>query len=168
MWVFIVPLVVGIGSGFSIGRYASSMQDSSEDLKSEIARLQEQPSGYRRQVRQHFVETADVINAMTANYRDLYDHLSKASQELGGKQSHDIADSDQRFVEHTAADDAERRAAGDTDEPAEAFAGDDRAAEHRPGGGAAHEAEQADQAAGERTREEPPEERGKNDNTHPA
>lgn len=85
MWVFIVPLVVGIASGFSIGRYASSLQDSSESLKSEIARLREQPIAYKQQVRQHFTETAEALNAMTSNYRDLYDRLSKASQDLGEK-----------------------------------------------------------------------------------
>lgn len=106
-WVFVVilaVLAVGIGAGFAIGRSTNSAQRRSENLESEITQLREQMSAYRQQVGQHFAETADVVNAMTANYRTLFDHLSKGAQELCGEQfsSNKLDSSAMRFIEHTA------------------------------------------------------------------
>lgn len=116
-WVFIVILAVmavGIGAGFAIGRSTNSAQRRSEALESEISELREQMSGYRQQVGQHFAETADVVNAMTANYRALYDHLSKGAQELCGEQftSSKLDSSDMRFIEHSSEEAAGHHAPG--------------------------------------------------------
>lgn len=116
-WVFIVILAVmalGIGAGFAIGRSTNSAQRRSEALESEISELREQMSGYRQQVGQHFAETADVVNAMTANYRALYDHLSKGAQDLCGEQftSNKLDSSDMRFIEHSSEEAAGHHAPG--------------------------------------------------------
>lgn len=105
-WVFIVILAVmalGIGAGFAIGRSTNTVQRRSEALESEITELRQQMSDYRQQVGEHFTQTADVVNAMTANYRALYDHLSKGAQDLCGEQftSNKLDSSAMRFIEHS-------------------------------------------------------------------
>lgn len=119
-WVFVVilvALVVGIGAGFAIGRSTNTVQRRSEALESEITELRGQMSDYREQVGQHFAQTADAVNAMTAHYRALYDHLSKGAQDLCGEQftGNKLDSSAMRFIEHSA-----EAAAGHQSEPAAA------------------------------------------------
>ena len=53
-------------------------------LEDELKSVREEISTYREKVTEHFVTTADLVNKLTANYRDVYSHLAKGSQDLCG------------------------------------------------------------------------------------
>lgn len=110
-WVFFVIVAfftVGIVWGFIIGRSKNAVQRRSQAMESELIELREQLSEYKQQVGQHFAQTADVVNAMTANYRALYDHLIKGAQALCGDQltRAKLDPSAVRFIEHRRDDTA--------------------------------------------------------------
>lgn len=112
-WIILVVLAVAAVAfiwGFVVGRSKNSTQRRAQALESELIDLRDHMSDYKQQVGQHFAKTADVVNAMTANYRSLYDQLIKGAQDLCGEQfSQAKLDPAQvRFIEHrgdTATDD---------------------------------------------------------------
>jgi uncharacterized membrane-anchored protein YhcB (DUF1043 family) len=104
-WVFFVILgvfAVGMLWGFAVGRNKNSSQRRVELLESEVMEMRGQMSDYKQQVSQHFAKTADVVNAMTANYRALYDQLIKGAQDLCGEQitAAKLDPAQVRFIEH--------------------------------------------------------------------
>jgi len=104
-WVFFVILgvfAVGMAWGFMVGRSKNTSLRRAEQLDIELHELRGQTSEYKQQVSQHFAKTADVVNAMTTNYRALYDQLIKGAQDLCGDQldSAKLDPSQVRFIEH--------------------------------------------------------------------
>lgn len=72
----LIILVVGGAIGYYLGRLQQSASS---------ARLQEVESEfdqYRKEVTEHFSETADRFHAIGLQYRDLYEHLAKGSAAL--------------------------------------------------------------------------------------
>lgn len=51
-------------------------------LETELEGVQKEFNGYREQVGQHFQKTSDLVQKMTASYRDVYEHLASGSQAL--------------------------------------------------------------------------------------
>jgi uncharacterized protein len=104
-WVFFVILgvfAVGMLWGFVVGRSKNTSLQRAEQLEIELHDLRSQTSEYKQQVSQHFAKTADVVNAMTSNYRALYDQLIKGAQDLCGDQlaSAKLDPTQVRYIEH--------------------------------------------------------------------
>lgn len=104
-WVFFVILAVfGVGMlwGFVVGRSKNTSLRRAEQLETELTDLRDQTSEYKQQVSQHFAKTADVVNAMTSNYRALYDQLIKGAEDLCGDHlaSAKLDPSQVRYIEH--------------------------------------------------------------------
>lgn len=104
-WVFFIILAVfGVGMlwGFAVGRSKNASLRRAEQLETELTELRDHSSEYKQQVSQHFAKTADVVNAMTSNYRALYDQLIKGAQDLCGDQqaSAKLDPSQVRYIEH--------------------------------------------------------------------
>jgi uncharacterized membrane-anchored protein YhcB (DUF1043 family) len=104
-WVLFVVVgvfAVGMVWGFIIGRSKNSQQQRTQELESELVDMRTQMSEYKQQVSKHFTDTADVVNAMTANYRALYDQLITGAQDLCGDQiaRNKLDPSAARFIEH--------------------------------------------------------------------
>lgn len=83
MWIaaagiFLVGLLVGIG----IRRPRQATAQRVQELESELQQSREELVRYRDQVTQHFLQTADLLHAMTANYRAVYEHLANGAQNL--------------------------------------------------------------------------------------
>lgn len=75
---FLMGVLVGIG----ISRPRQGSAQRVQELESELQQSREELARYRDQVTQHFVQTADLLQAMTANYRAVYEHLALGAQQL--------------------------------------------------------------------------------------
>ena len=75
---FLIGVLVGIG----VRRPGQETARRVQELESELHQSKEELARYRNQVTQHFVQTADLLQAMTANYRAVYEHLANGAQHL--------------------------------------------------------------------------------------
>lgn len=70
---------------FFIGRLTSTGREDKKRLETELEQSREELSNYRSQVTSHFQETAHRVNALTENYRSVYEHLAQGAQDLCNK-----------------------------------------------------------------------------------
>ncbi len=88
IWLILASmLAVGVLVGFFIGR---SKGDTSapkvQELEESIAQANQEMQEYRGQVTGHFEKTANLFNQLTNDYREVYEHLAKSSEQLCGDQ----------------------------------------------------------------------------------
>jgi uncharacterized protein len=92
---FFIGLGIGavamVGAGLLLGLYLGgarqgAAQRETEELKAVLRQSQEELRQYRAHVAQHFTQTADLLQALTADYRAVYEHLAAGAQALGNGQ----------------------------------------------------------------------------------
>lgn len=83
IWVMLAGFA-GLGAGFFIGRSSSAGVKRSLQLDQELRELRDELDRYRSGVVEHFTTTAQLVNKLTADYRAVYQHLSRGAQELAG------------------------------------------------------------------------------------
>ncbi len=86
-WMLITGISLffcGLLFGFFTGRTMGAAAKHARQLEEELKSVRADTSAYREKVTEHFVTTADLVNKLTANYRDVYSHLAKGSQDLCG------------------------------------------------------------------------------------
>jgi uncharacterized membrane-anchored protein YhcB (DUF1043 family) len=74
--------VVGVISGLLIGMWVGRISSSAKQLGEELKQTKEELDAYRDKVTQHFSRTAELVEILAANSRDIYRHLASGSQEL--------------------------------------------------------------------------------------
>lgn len=72
---------------FLIGYFVNTGRDDNSRLEKELEESREELKNYRTEVSGHFQETANKVNALTENYRDVYEHLARGAQSLCDKSS---------------------------------------------------------------------------------
>jgi uncharacterized membrane-anchored protein YhcB (DUF1043 family) len=70
---------------FLIGYFVSGGREDNKRLKKELKESREELKNYRSEVTSHFQETAHKVNALTENYRNVYEHLARGAQSLCDK-----------------------------------------------------------------------------------
>jgi uncharacterized membrane-anchored protein YhcB (DUF1043 family) len=70
---------------FFIGRLTSKERKDKKRLEMELEQSREELKNYRSEVTSHFQETAHKVNALTENYRNVYEHLARGAQSLCNK-----------------------------------------------------------------------------------
>jgi uncharacterized membrane-anchored protein YhcB (DUF1043 family) len=70
---------------FFIGRLTSKEREDKKRLEIELKESREELKNYRSEVTSHFQETAHKVNALTENYRNVYEHLARGAQSLCNK-----------------------------------------------------------------------------------
>lgn len=70
---------------FLIGYFVSGGRKDNKRLKKELKENREELKNYRSEVTSHFQETAHKVNALTENYRNVYEHLARGAQTLCDK-----------------------------------------------------------------------------------
>lgn len=81
VWIIVallVGLLIGAGIAFLVMRRRYGDRESVVQLRNEFDQ-------YRNKVTEHFVETADLVNTLTRNYKNVYDHLEDGAYELVGE-----------------------------------------------------------------------------------
>lgn len=84
-WIWVtLAAAAGIAVGYFIGRSSRAGVKRSLQLDQELREMREEFERYRNGVVEHFTTTAQLVNKLTADYRAVYQHLSRGAQELAG------------------------------------------------------------------------------------
>ncbi len=84
-WMAIVLVAlfgIGLGCGIFMGRNKDDSGDKIKQLQGDLEQAKVDMDAYRKQVGEHFGQTAELFNKMTSDYRDLYQHLAGGAQQL--------------------------------------------------------------------------------------
>lgn len=92
----IAGAVIGLLIGYFTGRRTAPGSELARDLTEKLEQAEATREQYEQRVNVHFADTADKLNVLTANYRDVYEHIAGGASQL-------CADSDaSRFQSLTA------------------------------------------------------------------
>jgi len=80
--IFVISVCI---IAFFIGRLTSREREDKKRLEIELEESREELKSYRSEVTSHFQETAHKFNALTENYRNIYEHLAQGAQSLCDK-----------------------------------------------------------------------------------
>lgn len=81
VWVTaVVIFCVGVLVGVALR--PSQEKERAKELETSLQESRQALVEYRSHVTEHFVHTADLLHAMTANYRAVYEHLANGAQSL--------------------------------------------------------------------------------------
>jgi len=84
--LIVAGLVVGLLVGFFVARSTSPERGQVKELELALEQEKESLTNYRAKVSQHFSHTAELVEALAANSREIYSHLAEGSQELCGSE----------------------------------------------------------------------------------
>lgn len=82
IWIsaaLIIGVLAGVLAAVVVMRRRYGDRESVTQLRGEF-------DAYRSEVTEHFVETAELVNALTRNYKAVYDHLEKGAYDLVGEE----------------------------------------------------------------------------------
>lgn len=83
VWEYVlIGLVIGIAVGASAVRFGSSKFRRQETLQAELEKSQRELEAYRQELVGHFASSAELLNNMARDYRQLYQHMAKSSNNL--------------------------------------------------------------------------------------
>lgn len=80
--VGLISFAFGLACGIAGAYLMKGNRQRIRELESQLTSAQQQFETYREQVGQHFMKTSDLVQKMTASYRDVYEHLANGSQAL--------------------------------------------------------------------------------------
>lgn len=80
--VAIFTLVLGLVCGLLFGRATNTPYQEAKELKESLEAVQHELETYKSEVTQHFTKTAELVNEMTDNYRNVHSHLAGGAQTL--------------------------------------------------------------------------------------
>lgn len=86
-WEWLIPvLLLGLAGGFLLGWSGTEAARNSKRLDRELRETRDEFVRYRDRVAAHFAATADLMNALTANYAAVHRQLLEGARELCGAQ----------------------------------------------------------------------------------
>ncbi len=80
--VAIFCLILGVVCGLLFGRATNAPYQEAQALKESLEQVQSEFDNYKSEVTQHFTKTAELVNSMTENYRNVHTHLAGGAQAL--------------------------------------------------------------------------------------
>ncbi len=75
-------LVAGVGAGWVLRLFLDASEQRIRDLERRLADSETALLDYRRQVTEHFRGTAERVNRLTDDYRELHAHLAEGAMGL--------------------------------------------------------------------------------------
>ena len=78
----LLSLGVGLVCGWLLGIRRKSKRDVILDLEARLERAIESRADYEAEVAEHFATTAQLLNRMTRDYREVYNHLATGADSL--------------------------------------------------------------------------------------
>lgn len=82
LFMAIAGAVIGLIIGYFTGRRTAPGSETARDLGEKLEQAEAARERYEQRVNAHFADTANKLNALTANYRDVYQHLAGGASEL--------------------------------------------------------------------------------------
>ena len=80
----LVSGIIGAIIGYFISQVTGPSPESQRQMENQFKDMQQQQEAYQKEVADHFVETANLLNQLTHSYRDVHNHLAKGAQKLAG------------------------------------------------------------------------------------
>lgn len=77
-----IGVLIGIAAGFYFSILNGSEKKRLQELEAKLKEAENQMSGYKQNVTDHFVTTSNLLNNMTDSYRAIYDHMSDGAKTL--------------------------------------------------------------------------------------
>ena len=78
----LLGLGIGLAVGWLLGMRRKSKRDVILDLEARLERAIESRADYEAEVAEHFAKTAQLLNRMTQDYREVYNHLASGADNL--------------------------------------------------------------------------------------
>jgi len=78
----LLGLGIGLAAGWLLGMRRKSKRDVIIDLEARLERAIESRADYEAEVAEHFAKTAQLLNRMTQDYREVYSHLASGADTL--------------------------------------------------------------------------------------
>lgn len=78
----LLGLGIGLAAGWLLGMRRKSKRDVILDLEARLERAIESRADYEAEVAEHFAKTAQLLNRMTQDYREVYSHLASGADTL--------------------------------------------------------------------------------------
>lgn len=82
----LVDIIIALSAaiaGFLIGRsYSGESKQAMQANEQRLAEAEQELAGYREKVTEHFQGTAQLVERMNENYREVYQHLAEGAQQL--------------------------------------------------------------------------------------
>lgn len=78
--ILIISILVALLIGFLIGKSIGKSQNTGQQ------KAEEELQNYKDAVKNHFVKSADIVDDLTAQYKNLFDHLGQSAEDLLGKE----------------------------------------------------------------------------------
>jgi len=76
----LIGVVIGLGIGFAISILFDKSKEGGDAAK--VKKMEADHGAYRKQVDDHFVNTAVLFKGLTEQYRDVYQHISQGAGDL--------------------------------------------------------------------------------------
>ena len=94
----------GIAAGFATGYFVAHHRstDVRRQLETEqrLQEAEERLGSYREEVEGHFRTTADLVNRLTSDYRDVHNHLAAGARQLCGEPGNDAGEGEGQGAGH--------------------------------------------------------------------
>lgn len=78
----LIGLVVGIVIGAVTMRFGNKKLRQQQELQKDLDNSKKQLEGYRQELVGHFAHSAELLDNMARDYRQLYQHMAKSSNSL--------------------------------------------------------------------------------------
>ncbi len=78
----VCALILGGLLGMLFGRNSTAGSQQAKELEKRVDQLSRDKQAYENRVSEHFVETADRLNALTDMYRGIHEHLAEGANTL--------------------------------------------------------------------------------------
>ncbi len=83
LWLIgVIGIAVGGALGYWLPRYLKTTQAGGRETESELNALRERHETYRKDVAAHFNKTAELLDQLIGNYRDVHNHLANGAETL--------------------------------------------------------------------------------------
>ncbi len=86
-WIWLTAIIAGIAGwlgGWLLGRRSTDGQRKSLALQESLNASEQRLQDYKREVQEHFVQTADAITQMNESYQSLHQRLANGASALCG------------------------------------------------------------------------------------
>ncbi|WP_439101856.1 YhcB family protein [Congregibacter sp.] len=80
--IAIAAAILGLLIGYFAGRRTAPGSEEARELTEKLEQAESARARYEQRVNAHFADSADKLNTLTANYRDIYAHIAGGASEL--------------------------------------------------------------------------------------
>lgn len=78
----LIGLVVGIIVGAVVMRFGNKKLREQQSMQYELQKTKAELADYREELTNHFAQSAELLDNMARDYRQLYQHMAKGSNDL--------------------------------------------------------------------------------------